>query len=59
MYRVIKGFIDFHDQNHKYKIGDTFPRVGIQVTDRRIAELAGRNNRQGEPLIACEKDTAK
>ena len=53
MYKVIKCFFDFHDNNHKYDVGDTFPRDGIEVTDRRLAVLSGKNNSQGEPLIEC------
>lgn len=51
MYKVIKLFADLHDKNHVYNIGDTFPRKGITVTESRIAELAGSNNKQGVPLI--------
>lgn len=61
MYRVIKHFIDLHDNDHKYDIGDTYPREGIEVSEARAAELAGSGNKQGEPLIelveeASEKD---
>lgn len=61
MYKVIKLFADLHDNNHVYNVGDTFPREGITVTEGRIAELAGSNNKQGVPLIAKieEPDTAK
>lgn len=52
MYKVIKFFTDLHDNNYPYSVGDIFPRPGISVTDARLAELAGSNNRQGEPLIA-------
>lgn len=52
MYKVIKLFADLQDKNHVYNIGDTFPREGITVTEGRIAELAGSNNKQGVPLIA-------
>ena len=61
MYKVIKLFADLHDNNHVYNVGDAFPREGITVTEGRIAELAGSNNKQGVPLIAKieEPDTAK
>lgn len=52
MYKVIKLFADLHDNNHVYNVGDTFPREGITVTESRIEELAGSNNKQGVPLIA-------
>lgn len=51
-YKVVKFFTDLHDNDYPYSVGDTFPRSGMTVTEGRIAELAGRNNRQGEPLIA-------
>ncbi len=51
MYKVIKHFTDLHDENYPYSVGDTFPRLGIKVTEDRIKELAGCNNKQGTPLI--------
>ena len=51
MYEVIKYFTDLHDNNHPYNVGDEFPRKGISVTAERIAELAGSNNKQNQPLI--------
>lgn len=52
MYRVIKLFTDLQDNKHLYNVGDTFPRVGKDVTAGRIEELSGSNNKQGVPLIA-------
>lgn len=51
MYKVIKLFADLQDKNHVYTKGDTFPREGLEVTEERIKELAGSNNKQGTPLI--------
>jgi hypothetical protein len=60
MYKVIKYFADLHDNNHPYNVGDSFPREGVTVTEARLAELAGSNNKQGVPLIqAVKKPTAK
>ena len=50
MYKVIKAFADLHDKNYPYSVGDIFPRIGIKVTDARIKELSGCNNKQGTPL---------
>lgn len=50
-YKVIKLFTDLHDNDYLYKVGDTFPRKGISVTEERIAELAGSDNKQHAPLI--------
>lgn len=51
MYKVTKLFADLQDNNHVYNVGDEYPRKGLKVTDERIAELAGSNNKQGTPLI--------
>lgn len=51
MYRVIEFFTDLHDNDHPYEVGDTFPRKGINVTDARIKELCGSNNKRHMPLI--------
>lgn len=50
-YEVIKYFTDLQDNNHPYNVGDIFPRQGKEVTEGRIAELSGSNNRQHTPLI--------
>lgn len=50
-YKVIKLFTDLHDNDYLYNVGDTFPRKGITVTEERLAELAGSNNKQHTPLI--------
>ena len=63
MYKVIKAFADLQDNNHFYKVGDVYPRKGLEVSAERIAELSGSENKQGEPLIAevkpAEKKAAK
>lgn len=60
MYKVIKYFTDLHDNNYPYGVGDIYPRQGLTVTEARIAELAGSNNKQGQPLIELvEEATAK
>lgn len=55
MYQVVKFFTDLHDNDYPYSVGDTFPRSGVKVTDERLAELAGSNNKQGQPLIQLVK----
>lgn len=60
MYKVVKFFTDLHDNDYPYSVGDTFPRSGITVTDGRLAELSGCNNKQGQPLIQLvEPEKAK
>ena len=51
MYRVIKHFVDLQDNNHRYDIGDTYPRNGLNVLQSRINELASNKNLQKTPLI--------
>lgn len=51
MYKVIKHFIDLHDNDHSYNEGDIFPREGVDVSEERLKELAGRDNKQHTPLI--------
>ena len=55
-YKVIHYFEDLQDFNHPYKAGDEFPRLGLKVTETRLQELSGRNNKQGKPLIAKVAD---
>ena len=57
MYKVVKLFNDLQDKNYEYRVGDKFPRKGLEVTEERLAELAGNANKQGCPLI--EKVEAK
>lgn len=59
MYKVIEFFTDLHDNNHPYSVGDTFPRSGVTVTEKRLAELAGNNNKRGMPLIAPVEEAPK
>lgn len=54
MYKVIKFFTDLQDNDYPYDVGDVFPRPGVTVTDGRLAELAGSNNKQRQPLIVKE-----
>ncbi len=51
MYEVIHYFTDLQDNRHAYNVGDIFPRDGLKVTEERLAELSGSNNKQGKPLI--------
>ena len=57
MYKVIKHFIDLHDNDHSYNEGDIFPREGVDVSEERIEELAGSNNKQHTPLIELVEET--
>ena len=50
-YIVLTRFADLRDGNHIYEAGDDYPRPGYVPSERRIAELAGKDNRMGCPLI--------
>lgn len=56
MYKVIRYFIDLEDKNHEYNVGDTYPRKGGKPTKERIAVLAGKDNKQGQPVIEAVKE---
>ena len=64
MYKVIKQFHDLQDATktknrdvyHEYKVGDEYPRKGVNVSEERLKELAGKDNKQGVPLIKEVKE---
>ena len=58
MYKVIKFFTDLQDSDRPYNVGDVFPHkdCSYPVTEKRIAELASRNNLQRTPLIRYVED---
>lgn len=51
MYEVIHYFTDLQDNEYPYNVGDIFPRDGLTVSDERLKELSGSNNKQHKPLI--------
>lgn len=55
-YRAVIDFVDTQDNNHVYKIGDEFPRLGMEVTDARIDELIGSNNKLKRSVIEAYLD---
>lgn len=57
-YKVIQYFTDLQDSKYPYKVGDTFPRKGLKVSDERFAQLSSNNNRQGKPLIVLVEEEA-
>lgn len=59
MYTVIRRFSDAQDNNRVYEIGEAFPREGLSVSKERVAELAGRSNRLGVPIIKAQKAKKK
>lgn len=55
MYRAAVRFADLQDNKHIYEVGDEFPRPGLEVSEERIKELAGKNNKCGYPLIIASE----
>lgn len=54
-YRVIHKFIDLQDADYLYRVGDKYPRPGMNVKQSRIDELASNRNKVGEPLITSDE----
>lgn len=61
MHKVIKFFTDLQDSDRPYNVGDVFPHkdCSYPVTEKRIAELASRNNLQKTPLIRYVEEPVK
>ena len=51
MHKAIKYFTDLQDNNYAYHVGDDFPREGLSVSPKRLAELSSDKNRRGVPVI--------
>lgn len=49
-YIVVKDFKDLQDNNHIYRVGDTYPRKGKSLK-KRIEELSTTANKRKEILI--------
>lgn len=58
-YKVVNPFEDLQDGRHKYQPGDIFPRVGLKVSRKRLAELSSEKNKQNRPLIEAVFGNAK
>lgn len=48
---IYKIFKDLEDNDYIYKKGDIYPREGLEVSQKRIKELASNKNKIGEVLI--------
>lgn len=55
-YRVIHFFTDLQDNDYPYEVGAQYPRDGIKVSKKRIAELSSSENKQKTPLIEEVED---
>ena len=52
-------FYDLKDDKFMYRAGEKYPRPGLSVSQERAAELAGRSNRAGIPLIKYVDEPAQ
>lgn len=55
MYIVKVYFEDLQDRNHPYRVGDIYPREGLEPSPERIKELSGADNLRGTALITAVK----
>lgn len=58
-YKVTRFFYDLQDNDHLYNVGDSYPRKGVVVSDKRIAELSGGKNRLKAPVIVAVEEQKK
>jgi T4 recombination endonuclease VII, dimerisation. len=57
MYKTIVAFNDLQDNRHEYKVGDTFPREGVEPSEERLKELSSAENKRGKVLIELVGET--
>jgi len=50
-YKVIEKFEDLKHDRYYYEIGDSYPREGFEVDDKRLMQLSGTNNKRKTSLI--------
>lgn len=59
-YAVIRPFADLNDRSdvfpngYLYKVGDTYPREGVEVDSARLNSLASTDNLVGEVFLKQE-----
>jgi len=54
-YESIRRWVDFEDR-HLYNAGDAFPHDGRQISEARIAELSGTQNKAGFAVIKATQE---
>lgn len=59
MFKVVNDFFDSKNDNHLYKVGDTYPVAGYKPAKTRIEELTkGNKNKFGKVFIEKVEDEA-
>lgn len=51
MHKVIRSFVDLHDNGYRYQVGEVYPRQGAKSENARVEELSTNKNKMGAPLI--------
>ena len=59
MWIVKEEFADMTDNGFQYRVGDVFPRSGVEVPETRLRELSSSTNRLGVQLIAKSEPKPK
>lgn len=59
MYKVVSYFTDLKDKNRPYKVGDIYPRDGLEVSEERLAYLASSKTKRGFPVIQKVQEKKK
>ena len=55
MYKVVREFCDTEQNNHVFKVGDTYPLPGYEPTKERIDCLSLGKNAYGEVYLQAIK----
>lgn len=58
MYKVVRAFFDSQNDNHLYKVGDTYPVKGAKASEKRIKELTkGTNVNRKVYIVEVKEET--
>lgn len=48
---VIAPFVDLEDGHHMYRVGDIYPRAGLNVSEERIMQLLSTQNKAHKSFL--------
>jgi gas vesicle protein len=48
---VIAPFVDLEDGHHMYRVGDVYPRAGLNVSEERIMQLLSTQNKAHKSFL--------
>lgn len=55
-YKVVVAFKDLKDNLHQYRVGDDYPREGVEINDARAKELSSPRNLANCVLIKAVEE---